>query len=346
MVKTPLSQKLFREDHYNSQSILGQQVYEGLKAFRTPQDTIHIFRPDFHGTRLAHSASYVSLPAPPLSHFKKCIQHAVALNASFVPPANSPGFLYIRPLLFGSSAQLALSPPEEYILAVYVHPTSSYHGTQALDAVVLEDFDRAAPKGTGSAKVGGNYAPIYRWTEKAKKDGFGITLHLDSATRTAIEEFSTSGFIGITAPADSGAGSTPTLVVPDTENAINSCSSDSMVTIARDCGWKMEKRTILFSDDPASSPLSTFTEVLAVGTAAAAVPIRSITRPSTGQKFVFGGKVEEKYAFGQQLARTIADIQRGVAADKFGWCWGVEEVEAEEDQGEGLFSWLGKMIWG
>ncbi|KAK2767664.1 hypothetical protein FQN54_003822 [Arachnomyces sp. PD_36] len=316
----------------------GQQVYEGLKAFRTPQNTIHIFRPDFHGARLAHSASYVSLPGPPVSHFKKCVQHAVALNAAFVPPADSSGFLYIRPLLFGSSAQLALSPPEEYILAVYVHPTSSYHGTQALDAVVLDDFDRAAPKGTGSAKVGGNYAPVYQWMEKAKKDGYGITLHLDSATRTAIEEFSTSGFIGITTP--SSGDETPTLVVPDTQNAIRSCSSDSIVTMAGDRGWKVEKRTIQFSEDPEVSPLSTFTEVLAVGTAAAAVPIRSISRPSTGQKFTFGGSDPEDKgtaASGLELARMIADIQHGVAPDRFGWCWEVEGVESPpQAQNEGV----------
>lgn len=328
----------------------GQQVYEGLKAFRTPKDTIHIFRPDFHGARLAHSASYVSIPAPPVSHFKQCIQHAVALNADFVPPANSSGFLYIRPLLFGSSAQLALSPPEEYTLAVYVHPTSSYHGTQALDAVVLEDFDRAAPKGAGSAKVGGNYAPIYRWTEKAKKEGFGITLHLDSATRTAIEEFSTSGFIGITTPSsESQSDKVPTMVIPDTQNAINSCSSDSMVAMARDRGWNVEKKTIQFSDDPKSSPLPTFTEVLAVGTAAAAVPIRSITRPSTGQKFTFAAPdpEAETSASGRELARMIADIQHGVAPDKFEWCWEVEGVETPQQvSDEGWFAWLQRSLWG
>jgi branched-chain amino acid aminotransferase len=242
--------------------------------------------------------------------------------------------LYIRPLLFGSSAQLALSPPEEYILAIYVHPTSSYHGTQALDAVVLDDFDRAAPKGTGSAKVGGNYAPIYRWTEKAKQEGYGITLHLDSATRTTIEEFSTSGFIGIATPsAEYGSEEkVPTMVVPDTQNAINSCSSDSMVTMARDLGWKVERKAIQFSDDAESSPLPRFTEVLAVGTAAAAVPIRSITRPSTGQKFTFPGSdpAAERSASGLGLASMIADIQHGVAPDKFGWCWEVEWVEVSE----------------
>lgn len=275
----------------------------------------------------------------------------MALNASFVPPADTPGFLYVRPLLFGSSAQLALSPPEEYILAIYVHPTSSYHGTQALDAVVLEDFDRAAPRGTGSAKVGGNYAPIYRWTEKAKKEGYGITLHLDSATRTSIEEFSTSGFIGITTPtSEDGSNDVPTMVVPDTENAIKSCSSDSMVAIAQDLGWRVDKKTIPFSGDPEFSSLSTFTEVLAVGTAAAAVPIRSITRPSTSQKFTFAASSAERPASarGLELARMIADIQHGVAPDKFGWCWEVEEVEmALPASEEGWFEWLSRRtLWG
>ena len=147
--------------------------------------------------------------------------------------------MYIRPLLFGSSAQLGLSPPEEYTFVVWVLPVGVYHGVHSVPALILEDFDRAAPHGTGSAKVGGNYAPVLRFSERARADGFGITLHLDSRTRTEIDEFSTSAFLGVKKE-----GEKTTIVVPDSKNVIESVTADSVCDIARSFGWTVEKRAV------------------------------------------------------------------------------------------------------
>lgn len=103
---------------------------------------------------MQHSADVVSMPKVPVDHFLRCVHLAVGLNAEFVPPANTGAAMYIRPLLFGSSAQLGLNPPEEYLFVVYVMPTGVYHGVHAVDALILEDFDRSAPEGTGHAKIG------------------------------------------------------------------------------------------------------------------------------------------------------------------------------------------------
>jgi branched-chain amino acid aminotransferase len=149
--------------------------------------------------------------------------------------------MYIRPLIFGSSAQLGLNPPEEYTFCVYVLPVGVYHGVHPVKALILEDFDRAAPDGTGSAKVGGNYAPVLRWSDKARNEGYGITLHLDSKTRSEIDEFSTSGFIGVKKD-----GEDITLVVPDSKNVISSVTSDSVLDIAKSFGWKTEHRSVSF----------------------------------------------------------------------------------------------------
>lgn len=223
----------------------GQQCYEGLKAFRDPTDrTINIFRPKQNAERMQHSASFISIPEVPVELFKKCVHLAVSLNAEYVPPHETGAAMYIRPLLFGSSAQLGLNPPEEYTFLVYVLPTGVYHGTHPVAALVLEDFDRAAPNGTGSAKVGGNYAPVLRWSDRAREEGFGITLHLDSATRSEIDEFSTSGFIGVKGDA-SGESKDVTLVVPDSKNVIKSVTADSICEIARKSfGWKVEQRQV------------------------------------------------------------------------------------------------------
>ena len=147
--------------------------------------------------------------------------------------------MYIRPLLFGSSAQLGLNPPEEYTFVVYVLPTGVYHGVHPVDALILEEFDRAAPEGVGSAKLGGNYAPVLKWSEKARTDGYGITLHLDSKTRSEIDEFSTSGFIAVKKNGDSY-----TLIVPDSKNVIKSVTQESAISLAKGFGWNVERRPV------------------------------------------------------------------------------------------------------
>ncbi|KAF8846549.1 branched-chain-amino-acid aminotransferase [Acephala macrosclerotiorum] len=295
----------------------GQQAYEGMKAFRTANNEITIFRPYRNAARIAHSASFVSMPPIPEDLFIEAVHAAVSLNASHIPPHETGAAMYIRPLIFGSSAQLGLNPPEEYTFCVYVMPTGVYHGVHPVKCLILEDFDRAAPDGTGSAKVGGNYAPVMRWSDKARNEGYGITLHLDSKTRTEIDEFSTSGFIGIKKEGDS-----ITMVTPDSKNVIASVTSDSCQDIAKSFGWKTEVRPIKYEELP------TFSEVLAAGTAAALVPIKSITRRSRNETFSYiAENDEEPGPICMKLLTTLKGIQMGKIKDTFGWNLKVEEVD-------------------
>lgn len=310
----------------------GQQCYEGLKAYRTPGDkSIQIFRPDQNAKRMQHSAEYISIPPVPVEVFQKCVEAAVSLNAGFVPPHDTGAAMYIRPLLIGSSAQLGLSPPQEYTFCVYVMPTGVYHGVHPVAALILEEYDRAAPKGTGSAKVGGNYAPVLRWSEKARNEGYGITLHLDSATRSVVDEFSTSGFIGVLGSPDKG---DVTIVVPDSTEIIQSVTSDSVCDIARSLGWKAEKRAIHYDE------FKNFTEVMAAGTAAALVPIKSITAKSKGAKFTYQGEGDEPGPVCVKLLEQLKGIQQGKVEDKFNWTVTVKEpgaygFEGVVSQGQG-----------
>jgi branched-chain amino acid aminotransferase len=297
----------------------GQQAFEGIKAFRMPgDDAIAIFRPDMNGARMAHSAGFVAMPPVPKDIFLKACHKAVALNAEHVPPHRTGAAMYIRPLIFGSSPQLGLSPPEEYTFTVFVLPTGVYHGALAVDGLILEDFDRAAPEGTGSAKLGGNYGPVLKWSEKAKNEGFGITLHLDSKTRTVIDEFSTSGFVGIKKEGDKY-----TLAVPNSKSVIKSVTSDSVCRIAESFGWKVECRPIKYDELP------TFTEVIAVGTAAALVPVKSITMRSRNDKFTYNGGASEPGPACVKLLTALKSIQQGKVKDAFGWLDLVKEVKPD-----------------
>ncbi|KAI9826786.1 MAG: hypothetical protein M1819_007257 [Sarea resinae] len=349
----------------------GQQAYEGLKAYRTPANEIQIFRPHSHALRLQASSAYVSIPAVPTELFTAAVSLAVALNAAFVPPSSSAAGLYIRPVVFGSGPQPGLQPSPTYTFAVLVAPFTAYHGRSPLPAVVMDDFDRCAPRGTGAAKVGGNYAPLFRHADAARRQGWPVTLHLDAATRSQVEEFATSGFVGVGKRRDDTKGQGQgqgdgdrggdrdsdnatttakeliTLVVPSSPNVLPSITSSSILTLARSFGWAVEQRAIAFDE------LGDFDEVLAVGTAAAVLPIRSITRPSTGQTFVFGsrsggdGKTGSGEIEGggspagpgeccQRLQEALSGVQKGERADEWGWCFTVHEPAGWVGHGDGV----------
>ncbi|KAL5041952.1 hypothetical protein BDW71DRAFT_200951 [Aspergillus fruticulosus] len=236
---------------------------------------------------------------------------AVALNAEFVPSHESHGMLYIRPILFGSSACIQLTPPDEYTFCVYVTPAAAYHGINPLDALILEEFDRAAPRGTGSGKVGGNYAPVMKWSDQARREGFAITLHLDSASRSEVEEFSTAGFVGIKKEAD---GEGVAVVVPDSGNVVDSVTVRCILAVAERMGWAAERRVIKYEE------LASFSEVLACGTAVTVIPIKSITCKSRGDRFTYlEGNDGKPGPYAAKLAATLGDIQKGKVEDEFGW---------------------------
>jgi branched-chain amino acid aminotransferase len=233
----------------------GMQAFEGLKATRHSNDTVTIFRPDFHHRRLTHSASTIALPAPPLEIFLDALNLLVRSNAHLLGPAESSAVLYIRPLLIPTSPHLSLTPvPETVTLAIYAHPASTYLGVRPIPACISTTYDRAAPLGTGHAKVGGNYASGIRPAQAAMKRGFPMQLFVDARTRTEIEEFGSSGFVGIKADG--------TVVIPESKQVIASVTSDTLQVIAAEVlGWKVERRRVPVEE------LADFKEVIAVGTA-------------------------------------------------------------------------------
>ncbi|KAL4798421.1 branched-chain amino acid aminotransferase/4-amino-4-deoxychorismate lyase [Aspergillus venezuelensis] len=294
----------------------GQQVFEGIRAWRAPDGSVNVWRPRDNARRMAKSCAAVAIPPPSEELFVECIRLALAGNSDFVPPHGHPASVYIRPFILGTGPQMVPMPPNQFTFYVFCAPVPPYLGAQALPAVILDEFDRAAPRGTGAVKVGGNYAPVMPHAVKAMKGGFPMTLHLDSATRTQIDEFSTSAFLGI----KEGAEGKVTMVVTDSENVIESFTASSCVQLARDNGWTIEQRAIPVTE------LGEFTEVVAAGTAAALVPIRSIKRPATDELFDYGGQT----IYHEKLAFWLLDAQQGKGEDKHGFRYTVEAKSQEE----------------
>ena len=310
--------------------------------------SIALFRPDRNAMRLQHSSTVLNMPSVPVDTFIQACRAAVAFNAEYVPPHETGWGMYCRPLLFASGPMFHPGKPDSCTFCVYVFPTplqAAQEETPAIKALILDDFDRAAPKGTGHAKAGGNYAGVLRWTGDAKKDGFGITLHLDSARHEDVDEFSTCGFLGVKRSFPGARNDDDiTLTVPDSPCAIDSVTSDSIQHLALSWGWTVETRRIPYTELPE------FSEILGAGTAVGLVPIRSITRRrnagilSAHARLQISGAAEsetivyiadEKEGGGpvfQKLLARFRAIQVGKVEDEFGWR---SEVRAEDKELDG-----------
>jgi branched-chain amino acid aminotransferase len=261
--------------------------------------------------RIQSSCERTMMPPLPHEKFLEAVNLAVRDNIEYVPPYGSNGALYIRPLLFGSGPRIGLQPADEYTFIVIVMPVGDYyHGGLAspVDGLVIEDFDRAAPRGVGNVKVAGNYAADLLPNMLSKKKGFPIGLYLDAQTRETVEEFSTSNFVGIENDAKK-------YITPKSSSVLPSITNKSLMTIAADEGFTVEERVIPVTE------LKDFDEVIAVGTAVVVSPVGSIT------KFDENGEAT-KYEFGdpkevgpttRRLYDRVRAIQNGEVEDKYNW---------------------------
>mmetsp|Transcript_11261 Transcript_11261/g.27097 ORF Transcript_11261/g.27097 Transcript_11261/m.27097 type:complete len:406 (+) Transcript_11261:1994-3211(+) len=288
----------------------GQSCFEGLKAFCHEDGEVYVFRPDENAKRMQSSCRRTMMPELPTERFLEAIQEVVRDNIEYVPPYGSGGALYIRPLLFGSGPRIGLQPADEYTFLIMVIPVGDYYKgglSSPVDALIIEDFDRAAPQGVGAVKVAGNYAADLLPNMLSKKKGYPIGLYLDSKTQTVVEEFSTSNFVGID-------NSQKKYVTPMSPSVLPSITNKSLMTIAEDEGLAVETRDIPVDE------LKSFDEVLAVGTAVVVTPVGSITRLDDEGS-------ESTYEFGEKqigdttkrLYRKVRAIQNGEEEDKYGW---------------------------
>ena len=177
----------------------GQQAFEGLKAYRCQDGSINLFRPDQNAARFARSCTRLLMPEFPQERFVEAIKEVVRANAEWIPPYGTGGSLYIRPLMIGVGDTIGVTPAPEYIFTIFVMPVGAYFkGGLTPTSFVVSEYDRAAPVGTGAAKVGGNYAASLLPGKEAKKRQFSDCIYLDPLTHTKIEEVGAANFFGIT----------------------------------------------------------------------------------------------------------------------------------------------------
>ncbi len=283
----------------------GQEAFEGLKAFMGVDGKVRIFRFEENAKRLQNSAHGIMMAEVPTELFKEAIVKAVNLNKEFIPPYGMGGSLYIRPLLFGSGPKVGVSPSDEYMFLVFVTPVGAYfkEGFKPVKVQTFSDIDRAAPLGTGSIKVGGNYAASLRALGRAHDEGFSTALFLDAKEKKYIDEAGPANFFAI---------KNNTYITPKSTSILPSITNMSLCTLAEDMGLKVERRPIPFDE------LGSFEEVGACGTAAVISPICQITDRDTGKTFSYC-QAGNAGPISTMLYNRLRAIQLGEEPDKFGW---------------------------
>lgn len=281
----------------------GQEAFEGLKAYRCADGKVRVFRVEDNAARLQSTCRGILMPEVPTDLFVEMVKKVVRLNQEWIPPYESGATLYVRPLLIGTSAQVGVHPATEYLFMIFVTPVGPYFkgGFSSNPYVIIRDFDRSAPLGTGMYKVGGNYAASLRANDIAHRKGYACEFYLDAKEKKYMDECWAANFFGI---------KNNTYVTPKSTSILPSITNKSLMQLAEDLGMKVERRQI------PEEELATFEEAGACGTAAVISPISYIDDLDTGAHYDFGA---EPGPMSRKLYDTLRGIQYGTVEDKHGW---------------------------
>lgn len=283
----------------------GQEIFEGLKAFRGKDGKIRIFRPWENARRIRESARGILMAEIPEDKFIEMVTKVVELNERFVPPYGSGASLYIRPLEIGMSARVGVKPADEYCFMVLVTPVGPYFkgGFKPTNICIMRQYDRVAPCGTGRWKVGGNYAASLSAGEHAHELGYSAVLYLDPKEKKYLDECGPANFYAI---------KDGKYITPKSDSILPSITNDTLMQLARDFGMEVEQRHITVDEIP------DFQEAAACGTAAVTSPVGEIDDLDTGKKYVIA-KDGKPGPITTRFYDTLEAIRLGEAEDPHGW---------------------------
>ena len=283
----------------------GQEIFEGLKAFRGKDGKIRIFRVNENAERIRQSAEGIKMAPVPVVLFEEMVKKVVKLNERFIPPYGTGASLYIRPIELGMTANIGVKPAKDYMFMIMVSPVGPYfkEGFKPTNICIMREFDRVAPKGTGRWKVGGNYAASLEAGERAHSLGYSAVLYLDPKEKKYLDECGPANFFAI---------KDGKYITPASESILPSITNKSLQQIAKDFGIDVECRHIPIEE------LSEIQEAAACGTAAVASPVAEIDDLDTGVKYVVA-KDGKPGPITTKLYNQLRAIQLGEVEDTHGW---------------------------
>ncbi len=285
-----------------------QETFEGLKAYRTRDGRILLFRPEMNARRFANSNRRLCMPEMSEEMFVEAVSAVVAHERDWVPDAEGMS-LYIRPFMFATEAAVGVHPSSRYKFVILLSPVGAYYpeGVSPVKIYVEDEYVRATKGGTGFAKCGGNYAASIAAQVKAQKLGYTQVLWLDGVERKYVEEvgtmnvmFKIDGTI-VTAPCDG-------TVLPGV-------TRDSILHLLKAWGYPVEERHLAIDDLMEAGRNGKLEEAFGTGTAAVISPVGELNYK--GEITVVNGF--ETGALTQKLYDTLTGIQWGDLDDPFGW---------------------------
>ncbi|WP_033921371.1 branched-chain amino acid aminotransferase [Sphingomonas sp. 37zxx] len=286
-----------------------QEIFEGLKAYRTDDGGATLFRPDANARRFAESARRMAMAELPEALFLESIRALVRADRDWLPSIDG-GSLYLRPFMIASEVFLGVKPSAEYLYMVIASPAGAYFkgGAPSITVWVSDDFTRAAPGGTGAAKCGGNYASGLLAQAEAIRQECDQVVFLDAVERRYVEEL---GGMNTFFVMDDGSLQTP----PLGGTILPGITRDSILTLARDAGMTVCETPYAIDQWEADAASGRLRESFACGTAAVVTPIGRVRGTARDFRIGNGGPGEVTTKIRAQLVA----IQRGQAPDPHNW---------------------------
>ncbi len=290
----------------------GQEIFEGLKAFRGKDGKVRVFRMIENARRIINSAKGLLMAPVTEELFCEMVEKAVRLNARFIPPYGSGASLYIRPLEIGISPSVGVRASTEYTFIILVTPVGPYFksGFKPTNICIMRQYDRVAPKGTGRFKTGGNYAASLVAGEHAHELGYASVLYLDPKEKKYLDECGPANFFAI---------KDGVYITPASESILPSVTNRSLMQLARDMGIEVQELHITVDE------LSEVQEAAACGTAAVASPVGEIDDLDTGHKYVIASNGEAGPVT-TALYNKLRAVQLGEELDVHGWNTVIEGI--------------------
>jgi branched-chain amino acid aminotransferase len=291
----------------------GQEIFEGLKAYRHADGSIRTFRPMRNAARFASSARRLAMAELPEELFLGSIEALVRQDAAWVSGEDERS-LYLRPFMISTEVGLGVRPANSYQYLLIASPAGAYfpNGVKPVSVWLSDDYVRAAPGGTGEAKCGGNYAASLVAQAEAAQHGCDQVVWLDAVERTWIEEMGGMNLYFVLGSGDSARLVTPRL----TGSLLPGITRDSLLTVAVDHGIRADEEPISVGDWRDGCASGEITEVFACGTAAVITPVGQVKSRQSGAWAISGGQTGPVT---MRLRQALLDIQTGAAPDHHNW---------------------------
>lgn len=283
----------------------GQEIFEGIKAYRHADGSIHTFRPRANAERMQRSARRMALPELPTEYFLQSLRELIAVDGEWTP-SGADQSLYLRPFMFAKEAFLGVRPAEKVAYYLIASPAGSYFkgGVKPVRIWLSETYARAGKGGTGAAKTGGNYASSLLPQAEASEKGCDQVVFLDQDGN--VEEL---GGMNVVFVYKDGR-----IVTPQSDSILAGITRDSLLQLAEDRGHTVERRPVSLREWRDGVASGDIIEVFACGTAAVVTPIGTLVT----------AEFEDEQPTGDlalSLREELTDIQYGRATDKHGWLY-------------------------